>query len=298
MKRRTILSGAAAAAGAMITPAAAQPIMPTPESGAGGVGGKTASAEGATVLITGTNRGVGLGFVNVFLERGAKKVYATGRNPDNLPPVKALDPDRVETLVLDVNNEGQRQAAAEVATDVTWLINNAASPGSFTEGERRILASSSLDDSKFVMQTNCWSPAELARLFVPIILANGGGAIANVLTVGAWFCLPEFTSYSISKAAAAIMTAGLRAELDRDPILVSSIFTGGVQTRASPAGSSGGVTPEEHAREVIDKMARGDTDVFAAGSERMRQRILDDPQAFERGVIERFHANPVRLNPY
>ena len=298
MKRRTILSCAAAAAGAMITPALGQPIMPTPESGAGGVGNKTAQAEGATVLITGSNRGVGLGFVKVFLERGVKKVYATGRNPDNLPPVKALDPDRVETLVLDVNNEEQRQAAADVATDVTWLINNAASPGSFTEGERRILSASSLDDSKFVMQTNCWSPAELARLFVPIILNNGGGAIANILSVGAWFCLPEFTSYSISKAAAAIMTAGLRAELDRDPILVSGIFTGGVQTRASPAGSSGGVTPEEHAREVLDKMARGDTDVFAAGSEGMRQRILDDPQAFERGVIERFHTNPVRLNPY
>ncbi len=303
MKRRTVLGGAVAVAGAAISPAAAkkvsaQPIMPTPESGAGGVGGKTASAEGATVLITGANRGVGLGFVKVFLERGAKRVYATGRNPDNLPPVKALDPDRVETLVLDVNNEDQRQAAVEAATDVNWLINNAASPGSFTEGERRILSASSLDDCKFVMQTNCWSPAELARLFVPIILANGGGAIANVLSVGAWYCLPEFSSYSISKAAAAVMTAGLRAELDPDPILVSSIFTGGVQTRASPSGYSGGVTPEEHAREVIDKMARGDTDVFAAGSERIRQRILDDPQTFERGVIDRFHNNPISIAPY
>ena len=92
-------------------------------------------------------------------------------------------------------------------------------------------SASSLDDAKFVMQTNCWSPAEIARLFIPIILNNGGGAITNILSVGAWFCLPEYTSYSMSKASAAVMTAGLRAELDREPVLVSGVFTGGVATR-------------------------------------------------------------------
>ena len=300
MERRTVLGGAAASALIVQTvqrAAVGQPLMPTPRPG-GGMGSKTAHAEGATVLITGANRGIGLGFVKVFLERGAKKVYATGRNPENLPAVKALDPGRVETLVLDVNNNEHRQAALAVATDVTWLINNAAIPGSFTKKERRILSSSSLADCKFVMQTNCWSPAELARLFTPTILENGGGAIANILSVGAWVCLPEFTSYSMSRSAAAIMTAGLRAELDKEPILVSGIFTGGVRTRAAPQGSGGGVSPEEHAREVLDKMARGDTDVFAAGSEGIRQRILEDPYAFERNVIERFHTNPVSIAPY
>ncbi len=97
------------------------------------------------------------------------------------------------------------------------------------------------------MQTNCWSPAEIARLFIPIILANGGGAITNILSVGAWFCLPEYTSYSISKSAAAIMTAGLRAELDRDPVMVSGVFTGGVKTRLSAGGYDPGVTPVDHA---------------------------------------------------
>ena len=308
MKRRTLLSGAAtltaSITGALATmrgaPATAQPLSPTPGGNAApDSGARTMSVEGATVLVTGSNRGIGLGFVKVLLGRGAKRVYATARNPDNLPDVIALDPQRVVGLELDVNNEEQRLAAAEAATDVTWLINNAGTPGTFTAEDRRIASASTLDDAKFVMETNCWSPAELARLFIPIILANGGGAITNILSVGAWFCLPEYTSYSMSKSAAAIMTAGLRAELDREPVLVSGVFTGGVQTRLSPPGYTGGVSAVDHGLEVVEAVAQGVTDVFAGGgSEAMRAQILQDPQAFERGVIERFHTSPLAIAPF
>ena len=304
MKRRSILGGAASLLGALMTqvkgtPAQAQPQAPVPGRNTPEPGGKTASVEGATVLVTGSNRGIGLGFVDVLLERGVKRVYATGRNPDNLPAVVALDPDRVVPLVLDVNNEDQHRAVAAAAPDVTWLINNAGTPGTSTAEERRIRSASTLDDAKFVMQTNCWSPAELARLFIPIILNNGGGAITNILSVGAWFCLPEYTSYSMSKAAAAIATAGLRAELDREPALVSGVFTGGVQTRMTPASYTAAISPADHAHEVLDAVARGDTDGFAgAGSAAMRARILEDPKAFERLMINQFHTSPLAIAPF
>ncbi|MEM7704372.1 MAG: SDR family NAD(P)-dependent oxidoreductase [Pseudomonadota bacterium] len=307
MDRRTMLGGVATAVAGGVAPSAlAQPLNPTPGSpGKAGQqnshspGKKKIQVEGQTILVTGSNRGIGLGFVKVLLERGARRVYATARKASNLPDVVALDPDRVVGLELDVNNETQRLESAMAASDVTWLINNAGTPGSFTREERRIASASSLDDAKFVMQTNCWSPAEIARLFIPIILKNGGGAITNILSVGAWFCLPEYTSYSMSKSAAAIATAGLRAELDREPVMVAGVFTGGVQTRMSAAGMNGGASPEAHAREVLDAMAEGHTDVFAgAGSAAMKSRILEDPVAFERGVIERFHTNPLEIPPY
>lgn len=288
MKRRDLLGGLALAAGAPVgTKALAS------EDAASGPQ-KIAPVEGCVALVTGANRGVGLGFVKVLLERGAKRVYATARNPNTLPDLEALDPDRVVGLQLDVNNEQHRQAAAETATDVTWIINNAAYPGSRDPEQRRVLSADNLDDLKQVMETNCWSPAELCKLFAPIILSNGGGAIANVLSAAAWFCLPEYTAYSMSKSAAMMMTGGVRAELDRDPVLVASIYTGGVDTRASPAGvSSGGVSPEQHAHEVIDALGRGETDVYAAGSRGMRDRIFADPQAFERDRIRRFYENPL-----
>jgi NAD(P)-dependent dehydrogenase (short-subunit alcohol dehydrogenase family) len=290
MKRRELLSGIAAAAATQALPistaSAQQQSTPWPD--------RSADAKDCVALVTGSNRGVGLGFVKVLLERGAKRVYATARSEDYFPDLTALDPDRVVPLLLDVNNADQRAACAQQATDVTWLINNAAYPGSRNAEERRILSASSLDDCKAVVETNCWSPAELARLFTPIIIANGGGAIANVLSAAAWFCLPEYTAYSISKSAAMMMTNGLRAELDRDPVLVASVYTGGVDTRASPASvESGGVSPEEHARQVFDAMARGETDIFAAGSQRMRDLIFADPKAFERTRIDRFWEDPL-----
>jgi len=301
MNRRDLLNRAAvlAAASGMPTTAVAR------QDAAGGAApmnsatpGKSANVEGCVALVTGSNRGVGLGFVKVLLERGAKRVYATARNPKHFPALKALDPDRVVPLELDVNLTEQRQAAADAATDVTWLINNAGYPGSREPEERRILAASELDDCRKVMDTNCWSPAELARLFAPIIIANGGGAIANVLSGASWFCLPEYTAYSISKAAAMMMTNGIRAELDRDPVLVASVFTGGVDTRTSAAGYPGGVTPAEHAREVFDAMARGDTDVYAAGSRALRDRITADPVAFERQRIQGFWEDPLIIRDH
>jgi len=290
MKRRDILNGMAllAAAPMMMTKAALA------KGDAESLPHKTANVEGCVALVTGANRGVGLGFVEVLLERGAKRVYATGRNPNNLPAVVALDPKRVVPLVLDVNNQDHRRAAAEAATDLTWLINNAGYPGDATATERRILSSENLDDCKMVMETNCWSPAELARLFTPIILKNGGGAIANILSGASWFCLPEYTSYSMSKAAGMMMTAGLRAELDRDPILVASVFTGGVETRTVPSSFTG-ASPKEHAREVLDAMARGDTDVYAAGSRAMRGLITADPEAWERRRIDSFYNDPLTI---
>ena len=290
MNRRDILASAAVAAAASSAHAA-------PEAT------KRFDVKGCVALVTGSNRGIGKGFVEVLLERGAKRVYATGRNPKNLAEMAALDPKRVVTLELDVTNDAHRRAAAAAAKDVTLLINNAAYPGSEKAEERRFLSATTLDDIKRSMDTNCWSPAELARLFIPHILKNGGpgkiGAVANILSGGALFCLPEFTSYSTSKAAEMMMTAGLRAETDRMPILVASVFTGGVQTRALPIGATTTATPVDHAREVFDAMAQGHTTIFpSTGPVTMRDRICQDPEGFERRMIDRFHTSPIKIAPY
>lgn len=297
MNRRDILAGAAIAASASsaIKSAIAATSTATPV--------KKFAVKDCVALVTGSNRGVGLGFVEVLLARGAKRVYATGRNPKNLDAVVALDPKRVVALELDVTNDAQRKAAADQATDVTLLINNAAYPGSSVAPERRFLSASNLDDIKRSMDTNCWSPAELARLFIPTILKNSSaanpGAVLNILSGGALFCLPEFSSYSTSKAAAAMMTAGLRAETDRQPILVVSVYTGGVQTRALPVGATTQNTPVMHAHEVFDEIALGKTSIFpSSGEVNMRDRICQDPDGFERRVVDRFHTSPITIAPY
>src|SRR4051794_6142626 len=77
------------------------------------------SLHGAVVLVTGANGGIGTPFVREALARGAVKVYATARSP------RTWDDDRIVPLTLDVTDAASIQAAAEVARDVTVLINNA-----------------------------------------------------------------------------------------------------------------------------------------------------------------------------
>lgn len=87
-------------------------------------------AENAVVLVTGSNRGIGPGFVEALLERGAARVYATARSEKSLLTLHTLDPKRGRPLVLDINEPEQRAAAATAASDVNWLIDNAGVTGS------------------------------------------------------------------------------------------------------------------------------------------------------------------------
>ena len=91
MNRRETLAGMAITAS--LASAAMAAATPTPA--------KNVSVKGAVALVTGSNRGVGRGFVEVLLARGAKRVYATGRNPKGCtnPSVDGIfDPALVGTL--------------------------------------------------------------------------------------------------------------------------------------------------------------------------------------------------------
>ncbi|MDJ0929444.1 MAG: SDR family NAD(P)-dependent oxidoreductase [Gammaproteobacteria bacterium] len=258
--------------------------------------GPPIDAAGCTALVTGANQGIGRGFVEVLLERGAERVYATARRAETLPELAALDPERVVTLQLDVTHDAQRRAAAAAAADTVLLINNAGIPGSPIQAERCMLAASSLEDARLVMETDCWAQVEMCRLFAPLIVANGGGAICNIISIGALFCLPEFSSYSMAKAALATATSGIRAELSRDPVLVAGVFTAGVKTRMSAKGLDPKTMPVDHAREVLDALAKGDEDIFAGdGAAALRDDIRASPKVLEQRLAERFFTAPLSI---
>ena len=59
---------------------------------------RNARIEGCTAFVTGANQGIGKGFVEVLLERGARKIYAAARRPETLDSLMALDPARIVDL--------------------------------------------------------------------------------------------------------------------------------------------------------------------------------------------------------
>ena len=64
----------------------------------------------SVALVTGANRGIGRALVEVLLERGASRVYATGRDVPSLNAVAQLD-SRVRTIKLDVRSAADARVA-------------------------------------------------------------------------------------------------------------------------------------------------------------------------------------------
>ena len=116
------------------------------------------SLNGAVVLVTGANGGIGSDFVHQALARGAAKVYATARTP------RTWADERTVPLTLDITDAESTAAAVAEAPDVTALINNAgANPPSAS------LLEVTEVDIRANMETNFFGPVFLARAFAPIL---------------------------------------------------------------------------------------------------------------------------------
>ncbi|RZU00708.1 short subunit dehydrogenase [Rivibacter subsaxonicus] len=146
--------------------------------------------------------GLGLAFAREALGRGARKVYAGVRDPSKLRLAG------VEAIRLDVTRPEGVAAAASRCTDVALLINNAgiATVGGF-------LSADSIQSARAQLGTNFFGPLRLSQALAPVLGANGGGAILNVLSAASWINSPLLAMYGASKSAAWALTNGLRHEL-------------------------------------------------------------------------------------
>ncbi|RKN75453.1 SDR family NAD(P)-dependent oxidoreductase [Streptomyces klenkii] len=241
--------------------------------------------DGSTVLVTGANRGIGRALVSAFLARGARRVHAAARNPAALEPVVAEAPDRVLPLALDLTVPATIDAAAQAASDVTLLVNNA---GTHAVGHLLDMDLGAVED---VMRTNCLGTLRVLRAFVPVLERNGGGAVANVISIGAFGGTPSLGGYPASKAALHLMTQAVRADLAPRGIAVHAVFPGPVDTdmldyvaRNEPAfGDFPRAPVAEVAAAVLDGLEAGEEDIFPDAFAAEVGRVWRaDPKAVER----------------
>jgi NAD(P)-dependent dehydrogenase (short-subunit alcohol dehydrogenase family) len=203
--------------------------------------------EGRTVLITGTNRGIGQALVDEALRRGARRVYAGSRQP-------ITHPDRRVTPVgLDVTDTDQIRSVAAQVQSLDILVNNAG-----------IAIYDDLSDRTIVEQhlaVNLFGPYEVIQAFLPQ-LTQSRGAIVNNTSMMAMAPLPMTPAYALSKAAAFNLTQSLRAILADRGISVHAVLTGPTDTDMTRGLEIPKATPQSVARAIFDGIDAGEEDIF------------------------------------
>lgn len=222
--------------------------------------------DNAIALVTGANRGIGLAFTRELLARGARKVYAGARDPSSIKQ------SGVEPIRLDVTNPAEVAAAAARAGDVTLVINNAgvAHPGGFLAGDSEALARRQLE-------TNFFGMLRMSQAFAPVLAANGGGALLNVLSIASWINGGQLAAYAASKSAAWSLTNSLRHELAAQKTHVLALHMAFVDTDLTRGIDGPKTSPQEIVRRALDGLEAGLDEVLADERTRLVKQGLTAP---------------------
>jgi len=208
--------------------------------------------KGSVALVTGANRGLGLAFIKALLDAGASKVYAAARDPSKIT-IPGVQP-----VKLDITKPEEVAAAAKACGDVTLLINNAGiiQPKPF-------LAEASEDAIRANFDTNFFGTLSVSRAFAPVLRANGGGALVNVLSALSWLNMPMAGAYCASKSAAWALTNGIRNELRAQGTLVVGVHAAFIDTDMAKGVQAPKAKPEDVVAQTLKGIEEGREEVLA-----------------------------------
>jgi NAD(P)-dependent dehydrogenase (short-subunit alcohol dehydrogenase family) len=210
---------------------------------------------GRTVFVTGANGGLGGQFVHQALERGAARVYASARTPGDWQ-----DP-RVRPVLLDLTDPRAAARAASQAPEVDLLVNNAAiapAGDSITGPEAEL---------RQVFETNFFGTLRVTNAFAPVLAANGGGTVLNILSAAAWTNVPS--GYAASKAAMWSATNAQRVLLGAQGTHVIGLLVGMIDTPMTARWDVPKVSASSVVSQAYDAVVDGSLEVLA-----------DDPTRF------------------
>lgn len=185
---------------------------------------------GKTVLITGGSRGLGLVLARAFAEEGASLVICA-RDPEDLERArKDLEQRGASVLAIpcDVTDRQQVEALVQAARErfgrIDVLVNNA---GRIQVGPMEV---QTLEDYEASLNTHFWGPLYAILAVLPEMRERQDGRIINISSIGGKISVPHMLPYSAGKFALVGLSEGLRAELAKEGIAVTTVTPGLMRT--------------------------------------------------------------------
>lgn len=198
------------------------------------------------MVITGGSRSLGLAIARQLASEGAR-LALLARDNDELERAKQelSAKTQVFTTSCDVRERNQVQKAIQQVLQefgrIDILINNA---GTIEVGPVENMQVEDFDDA---LATHLWGPLFTILEVSPIMKRQGGGRIVNIASIGGRIAVPHLVPYSASKFALVGLSDGMRAELSKDHITVTTVSPGLLRTGSPPNAFYKGRHSEEYA---------------------------------------------------
>ncbi|MGE5053165.1 MAG: SDR family NAD(P)-dependent oxidoreductase [Acidobacteriota bacterium] len=239
------------------------------------------SLRGRTAFVTGGSRGLGLLIAHELLRRGAKVAIAA-RDSDELARAEnqlRADGGDVFPLEADLTMREEAEAAIRKVEQqlgpVDVLVNNA---GTISVGP---IETMTIDDYRNSINTHFWGPYFTTMAVLPQMQGRQFGRIVNISSIGGKISVPHLVPYSVGKFALTAFSEGLRSELLKDKVYVTTVCPGLMRTGSPRNALFKGNNEAEYAwfsisdglpglsmnanraaRQVVDACARGDSEVI------------------------------------
>jgi NAD(P)-dependent dehydrogenase (short-subunit alcohol dehydrogenase family) len=233
------------------------------------------------VLVTGGSRGLGLALAREFGRRGAR-VAICARDVSTLERARHDLADRgihVVALAEDVGDPARVDAAVagvrERLGPVDVLVNNA---GVIQVGPMETMTR---EDYEQAMRTNFLAAVYTTSAVLRDMRATGRGRIVNICSIGGKVAVPHLLPYTASKFALAGFSEGLRAELAKDGIVVTTIYPGLMRTGSPRHARFKGRHRAEYAWFNISDSLPG----LAMDVDRAARRVIDACVRGDRHVV-------------
>lgn len=219
---------------------------------------------GPAALVTGASSGIGRAFAEELAARGFDLVLVA-RRIDRLEVLaeRLEDRHRVGVMPLEIDLAEPDAAArildATAAIDIGLVLSNAGfgSKGAFASDDPAVQAA--------MLTVNCHAPTQIARGFVPRLLARKQGGLVFTSSVEGLIGCPYSAVYSATKAYVKALGEALWGELTPEGIDILTLCPGATETEAAekqgldPSKILNQQSADEVVRLTLDNLSNGPT---------------------------------------